>query len=436
MIEGTPVYLDVEGLPDRDFYYLIGVRLRDHDSVAQYSFWADSVEDERRIWNELIGILTSVRDPVLIHYGGYETVFLRRMRDRYGVPPAESMVARAVKKSVNVLSVIFAQIYFPTFSNRLKDIGHFLGARWPGPVTSGLQSVAYRLQWEQSLAPKLKAALVAYNRDDCAAVETVTSHLTQIIREARRRSDVEFSDKPKKIASDKSAEIHGFLESLLRSAHFRYSRSHIKVPPAKGSQSLSPGDEAKKVLPGGRCPAPREKSVRIPRMRICPRHPGYKLSTSSKTSQHSLIDLAFNKGGCRKSIIRYTGHMGYCNLCHEGHSPPAIRHLKGQQFGWNFQAWVIYQRIALRMSYRLISKAIYDLFSEPLSLDTAINLVARFSEYYQHTENLLLRGILDGPLVHLDETKINILGADQYVWVLTDNVRVVFRLRPNRETGF
>ena len=26
-IEGTPVYLDVEGLPDRDFYYLIGVRI-------------------------------------------------------------------------------------------------------------------------------------------------------------------------------------------------------------------------------------------------------------------------------------------------------------------------------------------------------------------------------------------------------------------------
>jgi Transposase IS66 family len=38
--------------------------------------------------------------------------------------------------------------------------------------------------------------------------------------------------------------------------------------------------------------------------------------------------------------------------------------------------------------------------------------------------------------VHLDETRINILGADQYVWVLTDNARVVFRLRPNRETEF
>jgi hypothetical protein len=26
LIKGTPVYLDVEGLPDRDFYYLIGMR--------------------------------------------------------------------------------------------------------------------------------------------------------------------------------------------------------------------------------------------------------------------------------------------------------------------------------------------------------------------------------------------------------------------------
>src|SRR5260370_32271547 len=31
---------------------------------------------------------------------------------------------------------------------------------------------------------------------------------------------------------------------------------------------------------------------------------------------------------------------------------------------------------------------------------------------------------------------MNILGADQYVWVFTDNIRVVFWLRPNRETAF
>jgi hypothetical protein len=54
VIEGTPFYIDVEGQPGRDFYYLIGVRLGNGDSTAQYSLWADSVEDERRIWNELL----------------------------------------------------------------------------------------------------------------------------------------------------------------------------------------------------------------------------------------------------------------------------------------------------------------------------------------------------------------------------------------------
>jgi predicted RecB family nuclease len=43
-LEGTPVYLDVEGLPDRDFYYLIGMRIGNGESAVQHSLWADSVE--------------------------------------------------------------------------------------------------------------------------------------------------------------------------------------------------------------------------------------------------------------------------------------------------------------------------------------------------------------------------------------------------------
>jgi hypothetical protein len=395
------------------------------------------MQDERRIWNEFVGILAKIRDPVLIHYGSYETVFLRRMIDRYGVPTADSVVAKALKKSINLLAVIFAQIYFPTFSNRLKDIGCYLGAKWIAPVTSGVESLAYRLDWEQSLVPELKTALVAYNQDDCAAIETVTSHLTQIIREAKSRPDVEFSDRPKKIASDKGLEIHGSLESIQRSAHFRYTHSRIKFLSVNTDQSPLPQKKTAKRRPRRRSfSSLKGRIVRVPRRRICPRHPGQKLSASSKIAQHSLIDLVFSKRGCRETIVRYTGRMGRCNLCNESHSPPQIRLLKGKKFGWNFQAWVIYQRIALRMSYRLISKATFDLFSEQLSPQTAVEFVEKFSKYYQHTEDLLLREILDGPVVHLDETRINVLGANQYVWFFTDNARVVFTLRPNRETEF
>ena len=128
--------------------------------------------------------------------------------------------------------------------------------------------------------------------------------------------------------------------------------------------------------------------------------------------------------------------MGHCNLCNGNYAPPGTRIFRGQQFGWSFQAWVVYQRIALRMSYRLISKVAFDLFSEQLSPQTAVGFVEKFAEHYRRTEDGLLRELLDGAVVHLDETKINISGANQYVWVLTDNDRVVFRLRPNRETEF
>jgi predicted RecB family nuclease len=37
-IEGTPVFLDVEGLPDRGFYYLVGIRTKAGHSAVQHSF--------------------------------------------------------------------------------------------------------------------------------------------------------------------------------------------------------------------------------------------------------------------------------------------------------------------------------------------------------------------------------------------------------------
>src|SRR5258708_7414257 len=76
-IEGTPVYIDAEGLPDRDFYYLVGVRIKTGDCVVQHSFWADSPSDEGRLWQEFLSKLAEIKNPVLVHYGSFETVFLK-----------------------------------------------------------------------------------------------------------------------------------------------------------------------------------------------------------------------------------------------------------------------------------------------------------------------------------------------------------------------
>ncbi|MGB9436261.1 MAG: hypothetical protein WBQ89_28685, partial [Candidatus Acidiferrum sp.] len=81
-IQGTSVYMDVEGLPARDFYYLIGIRFKESDSVVQHSLWAESPTDEGNVWREFLSKLMEIENPVLIHYGSFETVYLKRMRQR------------------------------------------------------------------------------------------------------------------------------------------------------------------------------------------------------------------------------------------------------------------------------------------------------------------------------------------------------------------
>src|SRR5262249_21761413 len=80
--DGTPVYLDVEGPPDRDFYYLIGVRVGTGDGAVYHSFWAENADKENRIWNDFLRVLSGISNPRLIHYGKYETVFLKRGTSR------------------------------------------------------------------------------------------------------------------------------------------------------------------------------------------------------------------------------------------------------------------------------------------------------------------------------------------------------------------
>jgi predicted RecB family nuclease len=116
-LDGTPVFLDVEGIPDRDIYYLIGIRIQAAEGSVQHSFWADDAQEEKQIWNNFLSVLSQISNPQLIHYGSYETTFLKRMCTRHGRPPADSPAATAVDHPINLLSFIYAQIYFPTYSN-------------------------------------------------------------------------------------------------------------------------------------------------------------------------------------------------------------------------------------------------------------------------------------------------------------------------------
>jgi predicted RecB family nuclease len=110
---GTPVYIDVEGDPDRDFYYCIGIRFEADGSIVQRSYWADDPSDEERMWADCLVALNAIDEPRLIHYGSYETSFLRQMKKRYPNLEPTKVLDDLLESTVNLLSVVYAHVYFP-----------------------------------------------------------------------------------------------------------------------------------------------------------------------------------------------------------------------------------------------------------------------------------------------------------------------------------
>jgi predicted RecB family nuclease len=117
-IEGTPVVLDVEGMPDRDFCYLIGLRFNDGNKQVQRSFWANGPDGERDIWQQCLRMLEVINKPQIVSYGAYELRLLRRMKSRYG--GADRYVEGLLATAINLIDCLYGKIYFLTYSNSLK----------------------------------------------------------------------------------------------------------------------------------------------------------------------------------------------------------------------------------------------------------------------------------------------------------------------------
>jgi predicted RecB family nuclease len=245
-VTGTPVYLDVEGLPDLGFYYLIGLRLPEGSSFLQHSLWADERRDEEKIWRSFLDIVQRVDNPVLIHYGAYETIFLKRLATRYLASTADTdYVDALIKRAVNLLAVTYSQIYFPTYSNGLKEVARHLGFQRSHPSASGLQSLVWRQQWEETGDPLLKQTIITYNKEDCDALELVMHAVDRVAIFAARpdqtdtnansanevcvhSEDVQKASKWRKFTSSVPA-----LEAINEAAHWDYQRDRVYVRSAK-----------------------------------------------------------------------------------------------------------------------------------------------------------------------------------------------------------
>ena len=431
-LDGTPVYLDVEGLPDRDFYYLIGVRVGTGDGGVQHSFWADSPDEENRIWNEFLGVLSAIPNPRLIHYGKYETVFLKRMQERYGGPCENSAAATAIENAANLVSFVFAQVYFPTSSNGLKDIAGYLGFRRSGSIASGLEAIVWRHRWEASKDPAAKQALLDYNRQDCEALEIVANKLVALYQDASTE------EKPPQIEVVYTSDIkrnspYSFkrivfvfpeMEVINKAAYWDYQRERVYVKSEYKSKRRF------QRRPRSRSPAAPNTTIEYARPKFCPQCRSKAVERHSRKSR-TVIDLRFMRYGIKRWITRHILLRYRCKSCTKTFF--ARNTCAAGKYGPDLMAYTMYLNIELRLPQGHVDSNVGKLFGLHIPRGTTKGFKAMIAHAYHGVYDDLLKRLCNGPLLHVDETSVSVKGKNGYVWVLASMEHVAYFYTPSRE---
>ena len=429
------LFVDIEGVPDRQAYYLIGVLVCQADTTTPYAFWADTVQEECDIWQQFMDTVHQYPEAPIYHYGSYEPRALATLAKRY-----QTDSGPLTTRLVNVNRYIYGKVYFPVRSNQLKDIGRFIGATWTSPKASGLQSLVWRYHWEQTQDTIYREVLVTYNREDCQALKLLVDELTKIQCSADTTLTVNYTHQHNRQISEAGQEVHSQFKEILKFAHFGYDEKKISFRRESAGGNKSDKVEmyrqrAKKQYQ--MLLDVRRRARRIARIcadEICPKC-GYKpLKETTTISRRYIIDLVETKAGLKKTIKQYVGIQGYCQRCQRSYAPEQIRqYQKNTMYGHGLGAWVVYQRVALRLPYESIIESLLEQFSEKISISQPLRFLNQYAAYYAETEKSIIESLLRSQYIHADETKVNIKGHSWYVWVFTNERYVIFKLTETRE---
>ncbi len=435
-IDGTPVFFDVESLPDRDFYYLVGIRLEHQKECPEiHSLWANSRSDERRNWSDFLAILTTIEKPILVHYGSFETKFLKKMCDRYGGPPEGTTAAEAISSSLNLLSLMFAKVYFPSYSNGLKENARFLGFEWADPVAGGLQSIAWRHLWEESNDSTFQENLIAYNTDDCAALSLIARTLSQLTNQ-----DVGVDDTPVLTAEtidvdaledNQKSKWRPFrspisdLEDINLAARWDYQRDRVFVRSGTANRRVTRQSRRRRQARRA------QQIVVLSAPRVCPKCQK-QWRKKARLQSRTVQDRVFGKDSIKCRTIQYVAQRYCCRSCGYEYGQNDLR-LHGRNWGWNILAYFVYHIVGLRIPQLTVQHSMNRLFGCHLARSSLNEFKIKASGIYSDTKAKILDRIINGNIIHADETRANIRGQSAYVWVFTSLTEVVYILAESRE---
>jgi hypothetical protein len=352
LLDGTPVFIDVEGMPDRDFYYLIGLRYHRQGKAVERSLWADEPEDEFTMWQACLATLREIDSPQLIHYGAYESRFLKLMRER--CKPAKEdaeFVDRLIDGSTNLIPSMYGKIYFPTYENSIKDIARWLGFEWTWPQASGSAAILLRRCWELTRDRQLRKQLLAYNIEDCRAIELVADAIRRVCANDEQNNATKL--KPVNVSTLEVGFQRTFgkfsgalpeFDKINAAAYWDYQRSKVYVRTDKVLRQT-----IRKTTAQARSVVVEKQMTVEDRPELCLRCGSAKIWIAVHSS-HVIFDLKFTRRGIKRWAVRYYYNNFKCGTCRAQITPYAA----DSKYGQNLRAYIAYLLIEMRLSHEKI----------------------------------------------------------------------------------
>lgn len=428
---GEP-YLDIEGLPERNIYYLIGLVVESPDGIVHRQFWADDDDAEETIWAQLLAELQRYDDAVF-HFGHYDHDFIQRMGHKYGCRDVDCKFL--VSRLFDLHSAIRTNVFLPVHSNGLKDVAGYLAANWGGPSASGLGSILWRTRWEHDHEPTLKEDLLRYNLEDCYAVKRVAEFLlslssTSVGQQCNTR-DVD--ELPKRSYGGFGGATFAIpeLAHLTKCAYFNDQRDKVLLRTDKNVRK-----NIKRKMRRRRSKLKVNQRIECPPPVQCSCCGATRLRTNKGSRQTKVVkDLKFTASGVKRWVIEYATERYICVSCrHTCYSPSYPTNER--KIGHNLAVWVVYQQVALRQLCESLVNSVNEVFGYSFAPNLVETARHELAEMFRQTEESLLVKLRQGAVICADEAKISLKLGTGYVWVFSAAEEVVYRYSPSREAEF
>lgn len=208
----------------------------------------------------------------------------------------------------------------------------------------------------------------------------------------------------------------------LKQAPFRRRRTPREAPPKRRGRAVGhPGVSRRR-------PTEIDRTVPIPAPEQCPEC-GNAFTGQGVSRTRVVEDIEIR----RPTIVtEFLIERRWCPRCRQYHEAPVTEALPHHRFGLHVLLFVVYQKVALGLSYGKIRRELATYFGLRLSLGELPRIVAEVARLFGPAYARLISLMRQQAALHIDETGWRIDGTNHWLWAFVNDVVALYVISRSR----